>query len=138
MSTLGWCGLLTVLTVSRAWAFDTEPQMAFEQCQRAIAFQQDNLRHLRLGQPQRIPKFVQKYNRLATAAAERDILVDQQKTGRWFFAYNRIGGDNGPEYATVHRYSQLLISYGNLENLPGYSKENHDQAVRYWQSCRIP
>jgi hypothetical protein len=138
ISTLGWCGLLTVLTVSRAQAFDTEPQMTFEQRQRAIAFQQDNLRHLRLGQPQPTPEFVQRYNRLATAAAERDILADQQKTGRWFFAYNRVGGDNGPEYATVHRYSQLLISYGNLENLPGYSKDNHDQAVRYWQSWQDP
>ncbi len=138
VSTLGWCGLLAVLSVSQSWAFDTEPQMTFEQRQRAIAFQHDHLQHLRLGQPQPTPEFVQKYNRLATAAAERDIAVDQQKTGRWFFAYNRVGGDNGPEYATVHRYSQLLLSYGNLENLPGYSKENHHQAVRYWQSWQDP
>lgn len=135
---LGCWSLLAVLSVGQSWAFDTEPQMTFEQRQKAVAFQHDHLQHLQLGQPKPTPEFVQKYNRLATAAAERDIAVDQQKTGRWFFAYNRVGGDNGPEYATVHRYSQLLLSYGNLKNLPGYSKENYDQAVRYWQSWQDP
>ena len=47
---------------------------------------------------------------LATAVVTRDILADHEKTGRRVFAFNRVGGENGPEYATVHRYSQMLIS----------------------------
>ena len=137
-SPLGLGFLLTVLGTPRVLAFDIEPRMTFEQGRRAAAFQLDNLRHLRLRDQRPTPDFVRRYNRLATAAAEAEVLADQQKTGRWFFAFNRAGGANGPEYATVHRYAQMLISYGSLEALPGYSKLNHEQAVRYWQSWQDP
>ena len=130
--------LMTALGAARSAAFDIEPHMTFQQRQRAVAFQQENLRHLRLQEQRPTPEFVRQYNRLATAAAERDVLADQEKTGRWFFTNNRAGGANGPEYATVLRYSQMLISYGSLEELPGYSTDNYDEAVRFWQSWQDP
>ena len=65
-------------------------------------------------------------NRLASTAQEC-----YEQTGIWFFA--RGAARDKDEQETVAVWSDLLI-FGDIETLPGYSKENHQQAIEFWQS----
>jgi len=54
-----------------------------------------------------------------------------EQTGIWFLA--RGAGRDKDEQETVGVWGDLL-AFGDLETLPGYSKENHQQAIEFWQS----
>ena len=54
-----------------------------------------------------------------------------EETGIWFLA--RGAGRGKDEQETVAVWGDLLY-FGDLETLPGYSKENNQQAINFWQS----
>lgn len=54
-----------------------------------------------------------------------------EQTGIWFLA--RGAGREKDEQETVAVWGDLLL-FGGLETLPGYSRENLQQAVEFWQS----
>ncbi|MCK4853841.1 MAG: hypothetical protein KAT31_06260, partial [Bacteroidales bacterium] len=70
----------------------------------------------------------------------REVLRDQmavvaqksfEETGIWFLA--RGAGRGIDEQETVAVWGDLLY-FGDLETLPGYSKENQQEAIKFWQS----
>lgn len=65
-------------------------------------------------------------DRMAAIAQE-----SYEQTGIWFLA--RGASRNIDEQETVAVWADLLYFY-DLECLPGYSKENHKQAIEFWQS----
>lgn len=54
-----------------------------------------------------------------------------KETGIWFLA--RGAARNNDEQETYAVWGDLF-NFGSLESLPGYSKENHQQAIQFWQS----
>ncbi len=65
-------------------------------------------------------------DRLAVLAQE-----SFEQTGIWFLA--RGAGRDKDEQETIAVWGDLL-AFGGLETLPGYSKENHQQAIEFWQN----
>ena len=70
----------------------------------------------------------------------REVLRDQmalvaqksfEETGIWFLA--RGAGRDKDEQETFAVWGDLLY-FGDLESLPGYSEENRQQAIKFWQS----
>ena len=70
----------------------------------------------------------------------RELLRDQMavvaqksfaETGIWFLARGAGRGKDEQETAAV--WGDLLY-FGDLETLPGYSEENRQQAIKFWQS----
>ncbi len=65
-------------------------------------------------------------DRLAVIAQE-----SFEQTGIWFLA--RGAGREKDEQETVAVWGDLL-AFGDIESLPGYSPENNQQAIEFWQS----
>ncbi|MEN8226714.1 MAG: hypothetical protein ABFS38_01060 [Bacteroidota bacterium] len=72
--------------------------------------------------------------------ANREVLRDQmalvaqrsfEETGIWFLARGAGRGKDEQETAAV--WGDLLY-FGDLKTLPGYSEENRQQAIKFWQS----
>lgn len=95
------------------------------------AFARQRVEETRRQQTTRMPAWLKK-NR----DAFRDRLAEVaqksfEQTGIWFLA--RGAGREKDEQETVAVWGDLLV-FGNLEILPSYSKENHQQAISFWQS----
>jgi hypothetical protein len=99
-------------------------------------FRLDSIRQVRVKTMQAQPKVVAKFNEKYTDYCLRRAKAEQEKHGRWFYCEDNkefresIRWD---EVVTYRIYAQLLMHFGELEKIPGYSKENHEEAIKFWQ-----
>lgn len=77
--------------------------------------------------PPWLKKYRDDYRERLLASARRSY----SQTGIWFLA--RGGGRKTEEQETKAVWVDLL-HFCELEKLPGYSKENHQRAIKFWQS----
>ncbi len=92
----------------------------------------DYIKEMRIEEPQHQPYSVKKFNKNYTEYCCQRAQDEINKHGQWFFCE----GDNGyyDEATTYRLYWQMIHYFGGLENIPGYSPENHKKAIRFWQS----
>jgi len=94
-------------------------------------FARQRVEETRRQQTTRMPAWLKENRNLLR---ERLAVIAQEsfeQTDIWFLA--RGAGRKKDEQETVAVWGDLL-AFGDLETLPGYSKENHQQAIKFWQS----
>jgi len=94
-------------------------------------FARQRIEEARRQQTTTMPAWLKKnrdaYRDRLAAAARRSY----EQTGIWFLA--RGAGREKDEQETAAVWGDLLL-FGELTTLPSYSKENHQQAIKFWQS----
>ena len=87
---------------------------------------------MRMEKPQVQPAFVNKFNKEYAEFSLQRAEADLKKYGHWFYC---VGANGYPDEVVSYRvYSQLVLYYGGLGHIPGYSSKNHREAIDFWQS----
>jgi len=113
-----------------------------EQNQIIEKYRLDFIKANRRGEKQQMPEFFktfkEKYNEYCLKLAQEE----HKKHGRWFYCqdYDKFGDGykRWDEVVTYKIYWSLINYYGGLEKIPGYSEENQEKAIKFWQSWQQP
>ena len=113
-----------------------------EQKETIEKYRLDFIKANRLSEKQQMPEFFktfkEKYKEYCLKLAQEEY----KKHGRWFYCqdYRKFGDGykRWDEVVTFRIYWSLINYYGGLEKIPDYSKENHEKAIKFWQSWQYP
>ena len=136
-------GWLTTFTVSlltcatMAHAQMIPEGLTVEQQKKVDQYIRDYIKVMRVKEPQPQPPAVAAFNKKYTEVCLKRAESEYKKHGRWFYCEDRRefgGGIRWDEVVTYRTYWQLYANYGALEKIPNYSKKNHEEAIKFWQS----
>ncbi|MBT3192101.1 MAG: hypothetical protein HN341_06060 [Verrucomicrobia bacterium] len=104
--------------------------------QRKDRFVLDAITRIRVKEQQPQPPMVEEFNEKYTAYCLKRAEAEYKENERWFYCEDKQEyGDSirWDEVVTFQIYWQLRSQLGSLEELPNYSKENHQKAIEFWQ-----
>lgn len=100
----------------------------------------DYIKVLRDGKTQPQPPSVVIFNEKYTELCLKRASAEYNQHGRWFYCEDKKefrGNIRWDEVVTFRIYWQLYTRYGSLDKIPHYSKENHERAIKFWQSWQL-
>jgi len=111
--------------------------LTVEQQKKVEQYIVDYIKVLRMKEPQPQPAEVAEFNKKYTQLCRERAEAAYKEHGIWFYCEDKKefrGNIRWDEVVTYRIYWQLYAHYGSLEKIPNYSEENHQKAIKFWQS----